>query len=60
METKKDFDCVAQMRKSRDRISRETTGLSPQEIIDYFEKGKKTPHNKRAKKSGRKSKKQTS
>lgn len=63
MATKKDFDCVAQMRKSRDRISRATTGMSPQEIIDYFEKRKQTPRNKRAKKNvpgGQKSKKETS
>ncbi len=53
MKTKtKKFDSVAQMRQSRDRISRETADMTIEEIVEYFERGK-TPHNKRAKKSGR-------
>ena len=39
--TEKKFDSVAQMRKSRDRISKETTGMTASEIIGYFEKRKR-------------------
>lgn len=35
------IDCVAMVRKERDRIARETEGLSAQEILAYFEKRRK-------------------
>ena len=34
--TKKDYDCVQTLRKERERISRETEGMSPKEILEYF------------------------
>ena len=38
--TKKDFDCVASVRKERERIAKETVGKSPKEILEYFKKRK--------------------
>ena len=39
--TKKDYDCVKTVRKERERISRETEGKSPSEILEYFRRKKK-------------------
>jgi hypothetical protein len=36
--TKKSFDAVKFMREQRDRISKEIMNLSPEEILEYFEK----------------------
>ena len=35
-DTKKTFDAVAFMRKRRDEISKETEGMTPQQVIRYF------------------------
>jgi len=37
-DTKKTFDAVKFMREQRDRISRDIMDLSPDEIVEYFEK----------------------
>jgi len=39
--TEKDFDCVKTIRKSRERIAKDTEGKSPKEILEYFKKRKK-------------------
>lgn len=44
-ETKKEFDCVSFVRKERERISKDTQGKSPKEIIEYFRERKKTQAN---------------
>ncbi len=37
MKTKtKTYDCVEEVRKSRDRISKELNGKSAKEILEYF------------------------
>ena len=36
--TKKSFDAVKFMREQRDRISKEIMNLTPEEIVEYFEK----------------------
>jgi hypothetical protein len=43
METmiEKDFDCVKTVRKSRERIARDTQGKSPKEILSYFQDRKR-------------------
>ena len=38
--TKKDYDCVQTVRKERERISHETEGKSPKEILEYFRRKK--------------------
>ncbi len=38
--TKKGYDCVKSVRIERDRISQDTEGMSPKEIIEYFKKRK--------------------
>lgn len=38
----KDFDCVKQVRKERDRIAKDTEGKSSKEVLGYFKKRKKT------------------
>lgn len=35
---KKSFDAVKFMREQRDRISKEIMNLSPEEIVEYFDK----------------------
>lgn len=35
---KKSFDAVKYMREQRDRISKEVMHLSPEEIVEYFNK----------------------
>ena len=35
---KKTFDAVEFMREQRDRISRDIMNLSPEEIVEYFDK----------------------
>ncbi|MCH6202151.1 hypothetical protein MMU07_21415 [Aquiflexum sp. LQ15W] len=45
----KTFDAVKFMREQRNRISKDITDLSPEEIVAYFEeksKSDKTPKNK--------------
>jgi len=37
---KKEYDCVKSVRIERDRISFDTEGMSPKEIIEYFKKRK--------------------
>ncbi len=37
-DTKKSFDAVKFMREQRDRISKEIMNLTPEEIVEYFEK----------------------
>jgi len=39
--SKKKFDCVASVRKERDRIAKETKGKSPKEVIEYFKERRK-------------------
>jgi len=36
--TKKTFDAVKFMWEQRDRISKDIMNLSPQEVVEYFEK----------------------
>ena len=36
--TKKSYDCVKSIRKERDRIAKDTEGMTPKEIIEYFTK----------------------
>jgi len=38
--TDKQFDCVASVRKERERIAKDTEGLAPKEILAYFKKRK--------------------
>jgi hypothetical protein len=38
--TKKKFDCVETVRKERTKIARETEGMSPEEILEYFREKK--------------------
>jgi len=33
---KKEYDCVKSVRKEREKISMETEGLTPSEILEYF------------------------
>ena len=37
---KKKYDCVKSIRVERDRISHDTEGMSPKEIIEYFKRRK--------------------
>ena len=37
---KKEYDCVKSIRVERERITRETEGKSPKEIIAYFKNRK--------------------
>jgi hypothetical protein len=37
-DTNKTFDAVKFMREQRDRISKDIMNLSPEEIVEYFEK----------------------
>jgi hypothetical protein len=39
--TKKSYHCVKSVRKERDRIAKNTEGISPEETIEYFKKRKK-------------------
>jgi hypothetical protein len=46
--TKKKFDCVKSVREQRKRIASDTEGMSPQEIITYFQnRSKAIPQDKR-------------
>lgn len=36
--TKKDYDCVKAVRKERERIAKDTEGMSPKDILEYFDK----------------------
>lgn len=38
LDTSKEFDAVKFMREQRDIITKEITGMSPEEIVEYFEK----------------------
>ncbi|MCX6146924.1 MAG: hypothetical protein NTW25_06685 [Candidatus Kapabacteria bacterium] len=38
----KEFDAIKFMRNQRNRISKELTNLSPEQIIEYFNKHKRT------------------
>lgn len=39
--TKKSYDCVKSVRKERDRIAKDTEGMTAKEILDYFKRRKK-------------------
>jgi len=39
--TKKDYNCVQSVRVERERITKETEGMYPKEILDYFRRKKK-------------------
>jgi hypothetical protein len=38
---KKSYDCVKSVRKERERIAEDTAGMTPKEILEYFEKRRK-------------------
>ncbi len=40
MTTEKKYDCVQAVRKERERIAKETEGMSPKEILAYFKSKK--------------------
>jgi len=40
MKTKKQFDCVQMMRDIRNKINKEITALTPEQILEYIKKGK--------------------
>jgi len=42
---KKSYDCVKSVRKERNRIAQDTEGMTPKEILEYFEKRRKKVKN---------------
>lgn len=44
--TEKSYDCVKSVRKERNRIAKDTEGMTPKEILEYFEKRRKEVKNK--------------
>ena len=42
---KKDYDCVVEVRKMREKIARDTEGKSPEEILEYFKKKREKAKN---------------
>ncbi|NTW33849.1 MAG: hypothetical protein HGB12_14740 [Bacteroidetes bacterium] len=40
MKDKKQFDCVKMMREIRDKISKEISNMTPEQILEYIKKGR--------------------
>ena len=40
MKNKKQFDCVKMMREIRDKISKEISNMTPEQILEYIKKGR--------------------
>lgn len=36
--TNKTYDCVKAVRKERERIAKDTEGMTPKEVLEYFKK----------------------
>ncbi|MCF8308287.1 MAG: hypothetical protein K9I68_04680 [Bacteroidales bacterium] len=39
--TNKTYDCVKAVRKERERIAKDTEGMTPKDILEYFKKRRK-------------------